>query len=75
MLRRASPFLPIFIGMSIPIAIAVNDYGSAAAEWRVNMNVVDLELGRNFYVSPRLMLRPFYGSERSLEQTAYECFF
>ena len=38
-----------------------NDYGSAAAEWRLNMNIVDLELGRNFYVSPRLMLRPFYG--------------
>ena len=25
------------------------------------MNVVDLELGRNFYVSRRLMLKPFYG--------------
>ncbi len=36
-------------------------FSSASAQWRVNMNVVDLELGRNFYVSPRLMLRPFYG--------------
>ncbi len=40
-----------------------SDFGfsSASAKWRVDMNVVDLELGRNFYVSPRLMLRPFYG--------------
>ncbi len=36
-------------------------YSGASAQWRLNMNVVDLELGRNFYVSPRLMLRPFYG--------------
>ena len=36
-------------------------YTSSSAKWRVNMNVVDLEIGRNFYVSPRLMLRPFYG--------------
>lgn len=38
-----------------------NAYGSGGAGWRLNVNVVDLELGRNFYVSPRLMLRPFYG--------------
>ena len=38
-----------------------NGYTSASAKWRLNMNIVDLELGRNFYVSPRLMLRPFYG--------------
>ena len=36
-------------------------YTSSSAKWRVNMNVVDLEMGRNFYVSPRLTLRPFYG--------------
>lgn len=34
---------------------------SASAKWRLNFNTVDLELGRNFYVSPRLMLRPFCG--------------
>ena len=39
----------------------LNIYSAAGAKWRLNMNIVDLELGRNFYVSPRLMLRPFYG--------------
>jgi hypothetical protein len=27
----------------------------------LNFNVLDFEFGRNFYVSPRLMLRPFFG--------------
>ncbi len=39
----------------------LNAFSGANAKWRLKMNVVDLELGRNFYVSPRLMLRPFYG--------------
>lgn len=39
----------------------VGSADSASAKWRLNFNVVDLELGRNFYVSPRLILRPFYG--------------
>ncbi len=46
---------------SINNPIATTSYVSAASQWRVNMNVVDLALGRNFYVSPRLMLKPFYG--------------
>ncbi len=32
-----------------------------SAKWQLHLNVVDLELGRNFYVSPRLMLRPYVG--------------
>ena len=39
----------------------VATYLGASSQWRVNMNVVDLDMGRNFYVSPRLMLKPFYG--------------
>lgn len=38
-----------------------NFFDSGSAKWRLHINVVDLELGRNFYVSPRLILRPFYG--------------
>ena len=41
----------------------INPFGfnSSSAKWTLNMNIVDLEIGRNFYISPRLMLRPFYG--------------
>ncbi|HSX04073.1 MAG TPA: Lpg1974 family pore-forming outer membrane protein [Rhabdochlamydiaceae bacterium] len=36
-------------------------YGNASGKWRLHFNVVDLELGRNFYISRRLMLRPHFG--------------
>jgi hypothetical protein len=33
----------------------------ASANWSLNFNVIDLELGRNFYVSQFLTMRPFIG--------------
>lgn len=33
----------------------------AEAKWNLNFNVIDLELGRNFWISKRLTLRPFVG--------------
>jgi hypothetical protein len=33
----------------------------ANAKWHVNLNVLDLGLGRNFFVSPKLALNPFAG--------------
>ncbi len=36
-------------------------YFSGTGDWTLDFNVVDFELGRNFYVSPRLTLRPFCG--------------
>jgi len=34
---------------------------SASASWKLNFNVIDLELGRNFFISKFLTLRPFIG--------------
>ncbi|MCP5505826.1 MAG: MOMP family protein [Chlamydiales bacterium] len=34
---------------------------SASARWDIHFNVVDLEWGRNFYISRFLTLRPFFG--------------
>lgn len=34
---------------------------SAKANWKVNLNLLDLELGREFFVSKWLTLRPFVG--------------
>lgn len=41
---------PFFLGLT-----------RASAEWKMNFNVIDGELGRNFFVSPKLTLRPFIG--------------
>jgi Legionella pneumophila major outer membrane protein precursor len=35
--------------------------GEANAKWGLRFNVLDLELGRNFWISKRLTLRPFVG--------------
>lgn len=34
---------------------------SASAKWHLAFNVVDLEFGRNFYISRRIMFRPYLG--------------
>ncbi len=36
---------------------------SASADWSLKFNILDLELGRNFFVSPRLAFRPFMGAK------------
>lgn len=46
--------------------------GEAHADWSLNFNVVDLEVGRNFYVSPRLMLRPFCGLKGFWDKQTYK---
>lgn len=33
---------------------------SASSTWKANIDLVDLEIGRNFYVSKNLSLRPFF---------------
>lgn len=34
---------------------------SAAAEWKLELNMIDVEVGRDFYVSRYLSTRPFFG--------------
>jgi hypothetical protein len=34
---------------------------SAWGAWRLHFNVLDLELGRNFFISSKLLMRPHYG--------------
>ncbi len=36
-------------------------FSDVHGKWMLDFNVLDIALGRNFYVSPRLMLRPFCG--------------
>ena len=40
---------------------SVNQITSARSNWSLHYNVIDLELGRNFYLSRSLAVRPFAG--------------
>ncbi|MBS0607093.1 MAG: autotransporter domain-containing protein [Parachlamydiales bacterium] len=42
-------------------AIITNSNGRAHAHWDMRFNALDLELGRNFYISRFLTLRPHFG--------------
>lgn len=55
-----------------PANTSTTEYASADAKWRLNFNVVDLEVGRNFYISRRLMLRPFCGLKGFWEKQTYK---
>lgn len=41
--------------------LVIHALDKAGSSWRLNFNVLDLELGRNFFVSPKLLIRPHYG--------------
>lgn len=43
------------------IGAAQTIYQQAFTKWDLNFNVVDLELGRNFFISRYLQLRPYFG--------------
>lgn len=36
-------------------------FAAASAHWRLNYNVLDLELGKSFYISCKLIMRPYIG--------------
>ena len=49
---------PILLNINnIPLAL------SAKADWKIHFNVLDLELGRSFFVAKHLSIRPFIGFE------------
>ncbi len=51
-------FVPSFSGFVFPDNSLIK---SASGRWKVDLNIVDLELGRAFLASPSLKLRPFIG--------------
>ena len=44
---------------------------SASANWKMNLNVLDIELGRNFWISKWLTLRPFTGMKFSFNSQKF----
>lgn len=51
-------FFPVWIHSTTPFLSEVN---RASVDWKIHMNSIDFEWGRNFYISRFLTLRPFFG--------------
>lgn len=49
----------------------LTDLRSARSSWNYDLNVVDLELGRNFFVSRDLTLRPHFGLKGTWQNHEY----
>ena len=56
--KGATTLFPIIDALSNPTTV---DIAKEKSKWRQNFNVLDLELGRNFFISRRLTLRPHVG--------------
>ncbi len=50
----------------------VSNPDTASAKWKLNFNVIDLELGRNFYVSRNLYLRPYVGFKGTWQKQHFD---
>lgn len=53
-----------------PVLIAI-DETKRSANWDLHFNVIDVELGRNFYVSQFLTLRPHFGLKGTWQNQDY----
>ena len=54
-------------------AVVPATFTSASGKWQLeHFNVVDLELGRNFYISRYLMLRPFAGMKATWQKQKFD---
>lgn len=40
-----------------------NSISAASSKWRLKLDVIDLDLGRNYFISQYLALRPFFGAK------------
>lgn len=67
--RKAGNPLTNLIPIGMADSYALLDY--ARAKWDLNFNVVDGELGRNFYISKFLSLRPFFGLKGTWQRQKY----
>lgn len=45
------------------------------AEWSLHFNTIDLDLGRSFFVSPHLILRPHFGLKGSWMKQLFDIFY
>ncbi len=68
-----SNFLNLWgFGNGGPALLAVLNPGRSTAEWSLHFNALDLELGRNFWISQWLTLRPHFGMKFSWIDQEYD---
>jgi len=60
-LTTAHPLYDAYWFVNNPINPVVPTFESASGKWKLNFNVLDVSLGRNMYLSPRLEMRPHFG--------------
>lgn len=56
-----------------PVTIVALD--SAKAKWKLRFNVIDMELGRSFYISQSLVLQPYVGMKYAWIDQKYKLFY
>jgi len=67
---QAVAFLsPVAIGNTVLMSSGAPTSGSA--DWRLHLNVLDLELGRAFFVSPKIVCRPHFGLKGTWDTQKY----
>lgn len=54
-----------------PTVLASGFIDRASSHWHLHYNVIDLELGRNYFVSQYLSLRPFFGFKTTWQDIDY----
>ncbi|NGX39128.1 MAG: hypothetical protein KR126chlam1_00449 [Chlamydiae bacterium] len=57
--------------LTIKPLITIDNPSSVTAQWRLEFNTVDLELGRNFFISRCLKLRPHVGLKGTWQKQDY----
>lgn len=53
---------PVFPTAGHPYVVPTNAYNTANENWHSNLDFVDLDLGRVYYVGSQLTFRPFFGA-------------
>ncbi len=61
-----TPKLATFLGNIVPQESSINLTHQFKARWHFDFDALDLELGRNFYISKYISIRPFAGLKGSL---------
>jgi len=57
-----------------PGSIFSNDFsliGTSSGQWHLHFNTMDWELGREYFISPHLLLRPFIGLKGTWQRQTY----
>lgn len=68
---QGMPFSSEVVGLTVGSGIASNAFNFAKATWRLNMDLVDLDLGRWYYVGTKLTFRPAFGMRAAFIRQRY----